>query len=147
MKKIIFGLIFLVLISGVVAQSEMILKGLEQYSSEIQGQKLPGFAKQLFGNEQININVALNDGETLNYGLITKDGQIISLSAGTLENPTLNVYGTEEVIMELAQSADPLSEFQQALNQKKISYQAVGVQNKLKYGLGTFMLRVVGWFR
>ena len=71
MKKIIFGLIFLLLINSVFA-TEMDLDALNK---ELVGKTIPAPLDKLFGDEQVNIHFNLENGEKLTLGLTPKDGK------------------------------------------------------------------------
>lgn len=106
-------------------------------------QELPGFTKRLFGNERMNIHVALEDKEEVVIGMVTAKGVVTNVENGELPNPTLNVYVAQETIQKIMTSDNSLNTFQEALQNKEITYQAVGLRKKIKFG---FLSLVVRWF-
>lgn len=145
MKKIYLGLMVLLLVSSVFAQTDL-TKELENNWKEIQGKELPGFVKTLFGNERINIKLTINEGQEIVLGLVTEDGKFKQIKIGAVEKPTLNVYGTDKVINEIKDSDNPLAAFRKALDEEKIKYSAIGITKKIKFGVISFSLRVASWF-
>lgn len=107
-------------------------------------QELPGFTKRLFGNEQMNIHVALEGGEEVVIGMVTEKGMIKSVEKGELTKPTLNVYMSQETIQDILSSDNQLQTFQEALKNKEITYKAVGLRKKIKFGLLSLFGRWLG---
>ena len=146
MKKII---LILILSSVVFANFEQpTIPNLisNENTQQLIGTELPGFAKKLFGNERININILLNNGETLQVGLATESGMITIIQFQPITNPTLNAQTTETVIQTIIQSQNPLDTFQAALDNDNITYTAIGLSKKIKYGFISFVTRVASWF-
>lgn len=106
-------------------------------------QELPGFTKRLFGNERMNIHVALEDKEEVVIGMVTAKGAVANVENGELPNPTLNVYVAQETIQKIMTSDNSLNTFQEALQNKEITYKAVGLRKKIKFG---FLSLVAKWF-
>ena len=148
MKKTIFALfVFLLLLTLVTAEPDTaesdaaeidISQVVNEFNSQFQGQELPSFAKTLFGNERINLHITLENGESLIVGAETINGIFYQLSENYLENPSLNVYTSETAIRKIALSEDQMAAFRTALDNDGIIYQAVGLKNKIKYGVVSF---------
>jgi len=139
-KTIIIGLMILLLINSVFA-SEELLNELNDNMGNIEGQELPGFSKTLFGDERINLEIG-----NLILGIVTKEGEFVSVSQEKLENPTINAKTDQETIVRIKTSNSPLAAFRNALNEDKVTYSAVGLGNKIKMGFLSFFVRIAGWF-
>jgi len=128
MRKTTFLAIFLLFISSALAQNPLV----EEFSKELQGQKLSGPLGTLFGSEKINFHLE-TDGEVVVMGIVTQDKIVVSIEEKELEKPSLNVYADEETIMQIQRSEDPLRALKKALDEGKIKYKAVGFLNKIKF--------------
>jgi len=136
MKKVLFILTFLILISFVSANIET---SIVASSAEITGQKIPGVLGKVFKNENVNFHVAKNDGTTVVIGLVTEDKIVKSLSVGELEKPSLNVYIDENTLTEMTSSNNPFPVLEKAMDDGRVTYKAVGFMNKIKFAfLGAF---------
>jgi hypothetical protein len=142
MKKIIFGIIFLTLMSSVFA-AEMDLAALNK---ELAGNTIPKPLDKLFGDEKVNIHFELENGEELNVGLLTDNGKFKSLTAGELANPSLNVYTSEKVVKEIESAEDPGKALKNAFENKEITYKAVGLMNKIKFMFLSLVIQMAGGF-
>jgi len=111
-------------------------------TTEIVGTDLPRFAKGLFGNAKINLYITLEDGTTENYGIVTQNGVVTSLADEELNNPSLNVYTTESIVRNLIQSDNAVASLQEALNSGGITYRAVGLINKIRFGFVSMVLKL-----
>ncbi len=153
MKKIIFGfLIALMLVSFVSAAELNVVEELDRiktiYNENVES--VPGFVTTLFGNEQINIYVSevkqINDvGEAI-YSISMKEGVMENIQEGAIEEPTMNAYLSEETLLKLLWSEDPFNDFKAALDEGSVTYQAVTLTGKIKYGLAGLIGTVVSWF-
>ncbi len=79
-------------------------------------------------------------------GLATEEGTITRAEGEPVENPTLNAYVAEETIRSIAASKNPLRAFQKSLDEKEITYKAVGIGKKIKFSLVYVVARVFSWF-
>jgi hypothetical protein len=142
LKKLFLVLMFLLFTISLTFAQEIddeILK-----LQELQGQEIPGIAGRLFGNERINLYVDLNDGTRETITILTKKKIFISLEKGELENPTLIVYTTEQTLRELQNSENILQTFETYLKNGDISYQALGIGKKIKFGFLKILGKVFG---
>ena len=142
MKKIIFGLIFLLLINSVFA-TEMDLDALNK---ELVGKTIPAPLDKLFGDEQVNIHFNLENGEKLTLGLTTKDGKFKTLTVGELKEASLNVYSSESTVKRIESAKDPSKALKEAFQKKEITYKAVGFFNKIKFSVLSMIIKVSGGF-
>lgn len=96
--------------------------------------KVPEIALSLFGNERVNLYV----NDQILYGFRLEDGKIVEKLEGGIEEPTLNVYTTAEVIIKLINKEIG---YEEALEGKHITYSGVGFLKKIKFGL----VKLIQW--
>ncbi|MDI6810123.1 MAG: hypothetical protein QMD80_00325 [archaeon] len=94
------------------------------------------FIKSFIGDERIHAEISLDDGTVLILGIITnKDAKIISFERGEISDPTIKAYTTEKTVRTIMNSEDPVSAFQDALDNEEITIKGVGLCNKIKVGV------------
>ncbi len=133
MKKLILMLMFLLLIGLVFAEEEQ-TADLKSLLKVAEGKNLPGFLKKFFSDERINIEISTTSGSKLNLGVVTVGGVISSTSESSLENPTFNVYADEATLVTIMNSNHLLMDLKRAIDEKKITYKAIGFFHRLKWG-------------
>ena len=90
------------------------------------------FVKSLIGEERINCEISLDDGNMLTIGIKTdEDAKVISLEKGEISDPTVRAYTNESTVRTIMNSSDPVSAFQDALNTGKIKFEGAGLGNKI----------------
>ena len=147
MKKIISILLILsLLMSTAVFAVNEIDSSIDALNAQLEGKVIPAPLNKIFGDEKINVNFKMNDGTTLIVGLLTENNKFKSLVAGGVDDPSLNVYTTEKVVTDIESSSDPASTLKLAYNRGTISYQAVGMKNKIKFAFISVFMKVSGWF-
>ncbi|MEA3329618.1 MAG: hypothetical protein U9Q06_02635 [Nanoarchaeota archaeon] len=142
-KLILLGIFFLSFICLATA-NEIDSKVSEL--NQLSGEELPGIAGTLFGNERINLFITSNTGEIETIGIVTENKFFISLEQGELTDPTLSVYTDETTLRTIQDSEDTLKAFQEALDNKTISYKAIGFRKKIKFGFLKLIVKVANWF-
>ncbi len=142
MKKIIFGIMFLILVNSVFA-AEM---DLDTLNKELAGKTIPKPVDKLFGDERINIHFGLENGEKAILGLITENGKFKSLTVGKLKKVSLNVYTSEKVVKEIESAEDSAKALKEAFDKKEIRYKAVGIFNKIKFSVLSMIIKIGGGF-
>ncbi len=126
--------ISVLLVSAETIPKEFINEFVDEYNKNID--QAPKTFKNMFGNERINMYI----DDQLFYGFRTKDGKIVETFENGTEEPTMNIYVTQEALEEMATGQLEPGE---ALKQGKIRYEGVGFFKKIKYGI----LKIVsGWF-
>lgn len=146
MKKImVFGAVFLIMLCSVFAESGFVQAWGESLT-ELEGKTLPGALGTLFGDEQINFHIELeNNGEAI-FGMVMENKMVKSVTSGGVAKPTLNVYTTEAAIQEIVSSASPPTALLNALKEKKITYKAVGFLNKIKFAFLSVFSNIAALF-
>ncbi len=145
MKKFIPVVLFLLLFSS-LAFAESTGTEMKALNADLEGQAIPSPLDKLFSDERINIYFSMGTDEDLVMGLITSNSKFSSLSAGELEDPSLNVYVAEDVMAEIENSDNPGEVLQTALKDGKIRYEAIGFFNKIKFAAIKLMITVGNWF-
>jgi hypothetical protein len=106
----------------------------QEYISEINQNigGVPEYIFKLFGSDNINIYVELNDGSTSVYNVTTQQNKVVQLGKGINEKANIEVRLSENVIEGIINSKEPLKEFLDAFNSGKIKYKGIGVEGKVK---------------
>ncbi len=143
-KIIIFNMVLLLLLPLAFAD---LGESLDLALSEVEGEELPKPLGTLFGNEQINFYLALNNGEEIVISLVTEDKVIKSVSTEEVTEPSLNVYSDEDTVRKLLASNNPVPLLKKALDEKKITYKAVGLLNKVKFAFLSVFSNVATLFQ
>ena len=145
MKKVVI-LLVLLLCSSLVLGHGSTVSSLGLSETELVGSELPGFARSLFGNQKINLHVTLASGEEEIHGIVTEDGKITQVTSTDIEDKTLDVYTSENAILEISQASNTGQELQAALRDGRITYQAVGFMNRIRFSFVGVLTRIAGWF-
>jgi len=103
--------------------------------------------KSFIGEERIHANISLNDGSALILAIMTdKDAKVVSFTKGEISDPTIKANTTENTVRTIMNSGDPISAFQDALNKGAITFEGVGLGNKIKIGVMKAALKIAGFF-
>ena len=103
--------------------------------------------KSFIGEERVHAEISLNDGTVLTIGITTdKDAKVIGFEKGEISDPTIKANTTENTVRTIMNSGDPVSAFQDALNSGTITYEGVGLGNKIKVGVMKAALKIAGFF-
>lgn len=105
--------------------------------------KIPWIVKQIIGNEKINFYLTLNTGEIITLSGTTKSAKIIQAQIGALENPTLNIYITENTINRLKNKQVTI---QKAIDTEEIRYESQRIRTSVKSWFGRRLLTIASWF-
>ena len=95
----------------------------------------------LFGNEKLNIHIQ-DDSKILILGIETENNRVKSFTKQELTEPTLNIYTDIETLNQILTTEDPKQTLLDSISEKKITYEAVGIVNKLKFGLINLGLKI-----
>ena len=106
----------------------------QEYISEINQNigGVPEYIFKLFGSDNINIYIELNDGSNAVYNVTTQQNKVEQLSKGINEKANIEVRLSEKVIDGIINSENPLGVFLDAFNSGKIKYKGIGVEGKVK---------------
>ena len=92
---------------------------------------------KIFGNDDIQINVALESGETVDLCVSIVSGVISSLEVCEAEFEPDAIADTTVGVLAGMQGSD--GEILKALKDKKITFDAIGAKNKIKYAALRFV--------
>lgn len=99
------------------------------------------------GEERIRCKISLNDGAELIIGITTdEDAKITSFEKGEISDPTINASTNENTVRTIMNSDDPVSAFQDALDSGAITFEGVGLGDKIKVGVMKVVLKIAGFF-
>ena len=99
------------------------------------------------GEERIRCEISLNDGTKLIIGITTdEDAKITSFEKGEISDPTINASTNENTVRTIMNSDDPVSAFQDALDSGAITFEGVGLGDKIKVGVMKVVLKIAGFF-
>ncbi len=109
--------------------------------------KIP-FVKTFIGEERIRCEISLNNGtEELILGITTdEDAKIRSFEKGEISDPMINASTNENTVRTIMNSDDPVSAFQDALDSGAITFEGVGLGDKIKVGVMKVVLKIAGFF-
>ncbi|MEK6937827.1 MAG: hypothetical protein AABX04_02160, partial [Nanoarchaeota archaeon] len=113
------------------------------FSQELTGTKLTGVAGSMLKNEKVNVYI--KDGEKiLILSLVTEDKQVLSLEEKELSDPTLKVFTDSATITAIQASPAPTIALKTALEDGRITYEAIGFFHKIKFGFSNFFVKMFG---
>lgn len=131
-------LIMLIVLSSLV--SAVHLEDMNAAIAAVKGKTIPQPFKMLFGNERINVYV----GEE-RYNVETNNGLIMGFAEGLSDDPTMNVYTSDPVIDRILNSDSKASAFKDALDNKDVIYEGVGVGKKMKFWFMRRAATIYNW--
>ena len=130
-------------ISDVVSNPGKIQDFAESYNIRIN--TVPNILKSLLGSERVAIKVLLNNGDTFRVGYETKNGRIIRIVEGSLENPTVIVNTTQTTIDRINNAKDPMGMFKKERGSGNLVIIGQDLGTKLKLDAALSSNRVL-WF-
>jgi hypothetical protein len=130
MKKYL-ALLFLFLLIAQASALTYEEYGLEELKTSYNNNlgKVPWIVKQIIGNERINVYITMNNQEVITVSGTTQNAKIISAQEGLIEDPTLNIYVTENTINRLRSKEITV---QQAIETKEIKYESQRITTSIK---------------
>ncbi|MFH1520857.1 MAG: hypothetical protein ABID61_04380 [Candidatus Micrarchaeota archaeon] len=125
-------------------QTDMI-PTLEDIKSKIKGQKIPNSLMMLFGNENIAFEVRANDGRAFYFCTVISDGTITSFEECKKNDPdftpTLKI-STSQTVLQQMKAGKGIDIFFDAVDHGTADYEGVGLVNKIKYDVMSFVARL-----
>ena len=100
-----------------------------------QFQQLPDVTKVLFGNERMQVEITLNNGQTETIGIITQNNGVQSITKRAIDNPTLRITTSENTIQGIAQSHNPLAAFASASTNGTLKITALAPSSQAKVAI------------
>lgn len=143
-KKIIMFLLTVLICLGLsgVANAEVDLDSIMSNLNYLEGRTIPSPANKFIKNEQINIHIFTTSGNEEVIGIDITGSKVSSVGQESFPNAELDLYLTEELLIELSTGSSPLSTMKEAYKNGDLSYQAHGFWNKIKYLMLKSTIRV-----
>ncbi len=142
--KYLIPIIILLLITQVSAQ-EILGRELSQLKNEYNNNldNMPSIVKSLVGNERINAYLDTTNKQII-IGVVTKDARILELKLNGIEDPTLNIYVSENTIQKLENQEITI---QQALDSGEIKLESQRIRTSIKLWFTKTTMGIVNWFK
>jgi hypothetical protein len=132
--RILIAQIILVLlcvaISGAVVDLNNLQKSIDSYNANIDN--APSVLRTLLGDEKVNATILLNNSSTIAWGFETKNAKIVRSEKGGIENPTIDIYATEDAIYRVENAADPVATYKDAEKSGEVSIKGNTLGARLK---------------
>jgi hypothetical protein len=140
MRNLILSALLIMLslcLAGAVVDVNNLQESVDAYNSNID--KAPSVLKTLLGDERVNITILLNNSSTVRWGFETKNARIVRSEIGGIENPTIDVFATEDAIYRVQNATDPLAAYKSAekSGQVRIEGRTLGARLKLEAALSS----------
>jgi hypothetical protein len=117
-------------ISGAVVDLNNLQKSIDSYNSNIDN--APAVLRTLLGDEKVNATILLNNSSTVAWGFETKNARIVQSEKGGIENPTIDVYATEDAIHRVENATDPVAAYKDAEKSGEVSIKGNTLGARLK---------------
>lgn len=117
-------------ISGAVIDLNNLQNSIDSYNDNINN--APTVLRTLLGDEKVNVTILLNNSSTVAWGFETKNARIVRSEKGGIENPTIDVYATEDAIYRVENAADPAAAYRDAERSGEVSIKGNTLGAKLK---------------
>ena len=108
--------------------------------------KVPNFAKTIFGNEKMDIQIQRRDETTARISIETKNAVIKQMTTSAFDSYTLKVKIDENTINSIINSKYQVARLKQAIDNKEIEYKALRFKTSMKIRLSKIFLSVFNWF-
>ena len=145
MKKIILALFVMIILSSLSTLAFADLTAdITAVNKEMVGQELPGSLGKFLGNDNINVYIKMASGEEKILGVSIKDKKITTFELGELVQPSLKAYLSEEALNQVFYSKTPVATINRLLKEGRVTYEAVGFKNKIKFGMAVLFLKMFG---
>ncbi len=143
MKKILFGLFVILLLSFVSAdvcpygaeECDEYYIFIQEYAEDVDLSGIPTVFRFLLGEPEINVQVNMIDGTENVYGFVIEDDRITGFNQGGYEDASYIIIVDEEDLLELGESGDPEGDIEELYDSGEIVIEPQ-----------TFFGNVVGWF-
>jgi hypothetical protein len=121
---------FCVSMGSAVVDVNNLQKSIDSYNSNID--TAPSVLRALLGDEKVNATILLNNSSTISWGFETKNAKIVRSEKGGIENPTIDVFATEDAIYRVENAADPVAAYRDAERSGEVSIKGNTLGAKLK---------------
>lgn len=100
------------------------------YNNEIE--KAPNVLKGLVGNEEIGISIIRINGSLYKAGLEIENARIDKIVKGGIDSPSISINTTENAIHNVQYSKDPITAFQQEMDQGHVIINSNNAMTNIK---------------
>lgn len=116
-----------------------------EYTDEINSHsdQLPGFVKDIVGGEDINVYIDREDKEQYNLSISMDGMDVKNLSTTQLEEPTLEVWTSEEIVQKIVKADEPVTEMKDAINNGDVDYEANKTWTKVKLFFANIFMKIL----
>lgn len=121
---------FCVLTASAVVDVNNLQKSIDSYNSNIDS--APSVLRALLGDEKVNATILLNNSSAISWGFETKNAKIVRSEKGGIENPTIEVFATEDAIYRVENAADPVAAYRDAERSGEVSIKGNTLGARLK---------------
>ena len=135
MRALIFSALFVLLsvcMAGAAIDLNNLQESIDSYNNNIDA--APSVLKALLGNERINITILLNNSSTVSWGFETENAKIVRFEKGGIENPTIDVFATEDAIYRVQNAQDPAAAYKNAEESGEVKIEGKTLGARLKLG-------------
>jgi len=116
----------------------------DAYNTNIE--KAPGIVRWAIGNERVDIDVRMENGQIIPIVLVTKDGKLETLDQGHLDDATLYLSMDEGTVRAMTEADDPIRYGLAAIDSGQITYRSTSILTTIKLALGRMFLNALGYF-
>ncbi|TGC11488.1 hypothetical protein [Methanolobus halotolerans] len=146
MKKIIVFLLLLLTIFMQPASAEM-FNDLDMKVNEYNenASHVPSLLKNMLGDEVIHLLIEMNDGSELHIKAVTEKALITTFEEIDSEDyigATVKVTLEENAVQELLDSGNPVEAFLNAMKNKDINIEPVGLAGTIKFKVANILLNL-----
>jgi len=117
---------------------------LSQFQGEFVGSTIPAPVKFFLSDEVIVFHVTLADGSGVDMNLVIENSKVVSFDDSAVTQATYEFFLSEEVIIMIAESQDPMQSLQQAVKDGGISYEASSFWKRIKMKSALALLGLAG---
>ncbi len=138
-KTIIYSLLTLsiFILSFTVFADTNLIENIAEAKQNIIGQKIPSPYSIFVGDEKVALKI-----DDLHLGIIIKDNKVTDILLEEISKPSVTIYTNQATIESISNSEDQSAAAKKALKDGKITYQAFGFWNKIKFGVAAKFLGI-----
>lgn len=147
MRALIFSALF-VLLSVCMASTAIDFNNLQESIDNFNRNidSAPSVLRALLGNEKTNITILLNNSSTVSWGFETKNAKIVRFEKGGIENPTIDVFATEDAINRVQSAQDPVAAYKNAEESGEVKIEGKTLGARLKLGAALSSSEAIRFF-
>lgn len=133
-------------VKNVELTSENVVKAIEDskatYNENVD--QIPGFVRSIIGNERINVQIDMDDGSTVEFGVVFQNARIVKVDEPRIDDPTMRASTTENAIQNIAESENPVDAAIDALRNGDIQYEGTDTTSNIKTQTTKILTKILG---